>query len=59
MKQHAAKAKVAVAGGITSATVADYVALRPDIVIVGSGITKAADPVAEAKAIRAAMEAAR
>lgn len=59
MKRHARKAKVAVAGGITSATVADYVVLGPDIVIVGSGITKAADPVAEAKAIRAAMEAAR
>lgn len=51
MKQHAKKAKVSVAGGINSKTINDYVALQPDIVIVGSGITHAADPVKEAKYI--------
>ncbi len=39
---------LAVAGGINRSTVADYLALRPHIVIVGSGITGAADPAAEA-----------
>jgi 3-hexulose-6-phosphate synthase len=51
MKQHAKKAKVSVAGGINSKTINDYVALQPDIVIVGSGITHAEDPVKEAKFI--------
>lgn len=47
--------KVAVAGGINSETIADYVALEPNIVIVGSGILKAADPVEAAKRIKAAL----
>jgi 3-hexulose-6-phosphate synthase len=39
---------LAVAGGISRSSAADYLALRPHIVIVGSGITGAADPAAEA-----------
>lgn len=57
MTEHAKKAKIAVAGGINSKTVSDYVALDPDIIIVGSGITRAKDPLSEIKAIREAMDA--
>lgn len=46
------KAKIAVAGGINSTTIDQYVELNPDIVIVGTGITHANDPVLEAKKIK-------
>jgi 3-hexulose-6-phosphate synthase len=39
---------LAVAGGINRSTVADYLALSPHILIVGSGITRAADVATEA-----------
>lgn len=55
LKQYTKKVKVAVAGGINSETVGDYVALEPDIVIVGSGILYAADPLKAAKSIKAAL----
>jgi len=55
MKQHAKQAKIAVAGGINSQTIEKYVALAPDIIIVGSAITRAADPVEEARKIKQAM----
>ncbi|WP_026931937.1 3-hexulose-6-phosphate synthase [Glycomyces tenuis] len=57
MKKHSTKAKIAVAGGISSETIHEYVALQPDIVIVGSAIMNAADPVEEARLIKAAMTA--
>lgn len=53
MKQCTKKAGVSVAGGINCTTIKEYAALHPDIVIVGSGITHALDPVAEAKEIYA------
>lgn len=56
LKQYTKKVKVAVAGGINSETVGAYVALEPDIVIVGSGILNADDPLAAAKAIKAALK---
>lgn len=56
MKKYAKKAKVAVAGGITSKTIDQYVELNPDIIIVGTGITHAEDPVTEARLIKEAME---
>jgi len=55
MKESSKKAEIAVAGGISSKTIAKYVELKPDIVIVGSAIGNAEDPVAEAKAIKEAM----
>lgn len=55
LKHYVKKVKVAVAGGINSETIDDYVALEPDIVIVGSGILNAADPVDAAKRIKAAL----
>lgn len=55
MKESSKKAEIAVAGGISSKTLAKYVELKPDIVIVGSAIGNAEDPVAEAKAIKEAM----
>lgn len=52
-------ARTAVAGGITAETCGVLAALRPDIVIVGSGITGAADPRAAAAAVRAAVQEGR
>ena len=43
--------RIAVAGGISSQTVKDYALLGPDVVIVGSAITHAADPADEARKI--------
>ena len=45
------KARIAVAGGISSQTVKDYALLGPDVVIVGSAITHSADPAGEARKI--------
>lgn len=50
--------KIAVAGGINSKTIDQYVALNPDIIIVGSAIGHAEDPVEEARLIKTAMEKA-
>jgi 3-hexulose-6-phosphate synthase len=48
-------AGTAVAGGITPTSAPAIAALHPDIVVVGSGITRAADPRAAAATIRAAL----
>jgi len=48
----AEKAMTAVAGGISPETVDGYLALRPDILIVGSGILNQRDKRAAAEAIR-------
>lgn len=48
---------IAVAGGITCDTAADYLRLDPSILIVGSGITGAADVVAEAARMRGVLDA--
>jgi 3-hexulose-6-phosphate synthase len=53
--QHTA---LAVAGGIDRTTAAAYLALGPSILIVGSGITRSADPAAEAHALRQVIEGA-
>lgn len=47
---------LAVAGGISRSTAADYLRYQPAVVIVGSGITRAADPAAETRALRAVLE---
>jgi len=48
-------ARTAVAGGITPVNAGSAAALEPDIVIVGAGVTRAADPRAAASAVRAAL----
>lgn len=55
MTKHAKKAKIAVAGGINSKTIQKYVELDPDIIIVGTGITRAENPVEEACLIKEAI----
>ena len=56
MTAYTKRAKRAVAGGISSKTVDQYAALKPDIVVVGSALIRAKDPVEEAKRIRAALD---
>jgi 3-hexulose-6-phosphate synthase len=58
MKKYSKSAKIAVAGGINSKTIHEYVALNPDIIIVGSGITRSENPREEARAIKEAMQLA-
>jgi len=58
LRRHVKTAQVAVAGGISSATIDSYLALRPDIVIVGSGILNASDPEKEARLIFNALREA-
>lgn len=55
MTECAKKTPIAVAGGINSKTIEKYVALKPEIIIVGSAIGHAEDPLAEAKAIKTAL----
>ena len=47
---------VAVAGGIAAATALEYLSAGAAVLIIGSAITKASDPVAEAVAIRRIMD---
>lgn len=51
MNEYVEAVGVGVAGGITVETIAEYVSLKPEIIIVGSGIIKAKDPVAAAHQI--------
>ena len=51
IKACARSAEISVAGGIRLETVADYAALRPDVLIVGGAIGSAPDPAAAARAI--------
>lgn len=51
IKKFAKRTEVAVAGGINEHTLQNYVEVNPDIIIVGSGITSADDPVSAAKKI--------
>jgi 3-hexulose-6-phosphate synthase len=48
LSQAATGVALAVAGGINRTTLPDYLALGPQIIIVGGGITRAADVAAEA-----------
>ncbi len=48
--------RISVAGGINVDTVEEYLALDPDVVIVGGGILGQEDPVAAARAIREKMD---
>ena len=56
MAEHCRHAKISVAGGIHADSVAEYAALKPEVLIVGSGITHAEDPAAEAKRIKDSMK---
>jgi 3-hexulose-6-phosphate synthase len=49
---------LAVAGGIDRTTAPAYLESSPSILIVGSGITRAADPAAEARALRRVIDGA-
>jgi len=49
-------AALAVAGGINPKNILEIVSLKPDVIIVGSGITSAPDPAVAARQIRKAMD---
>ncbi|MGI6067248.1 3-hexulose-6-phosphate synthase [Absicoccus porci] len=55
MKKASKQSKISVAGGINPETVKRYKELGADVIIVGGGITHAADPVAAAHAIAEKM----
>lgn len=55
MAEHCKKAKISVAGGISADTTAEYAALKPEVLIVGSGITHADNPAEAAKTIKDSM----
>ena len=52
IKSCAKKTRISVAGGIQLDTIEEYLALKPDVVIVGGGILGQQDPKAAARAIR-------
>lgn len=52
MKEAVRKAKISVAGGISTDTIEKYKALSPEIIIVGSGITHAKNAKEAAKKIK-------
>jgi len=52
------RVQIAVAGGINSKTLAEYLVQKPDIVIVGGAIINAADPATEAKNIYSQIQEA-
>jgi 3-hexulose-6-phosphate synthase len=51
LKQYVKKAQIAVAGGINSKNIDQYLLYQPDIIIVGGGIINANDQVKEAQLI--------
>lgn len=51
LRRYVKRTQIAVAGGINSKTISKYIALHPDIVIVGSGILNSDDPELEARLI--------
>jgi 3-hexulose-6-phosphate synthase len=59
LKKLARRSQIAVAGGIRASTLPEYIAERPDVVIVGGAILNAEDPVAEAARIHARIREAR
>ena len=52
ISRHVKRAGVAVAGGIHAGTAKEYLAYRPSIMIVGSGIIHAKDPAEAAKKLK-------
>ncbi len=51
MRKYAKRAELAVAGGISAKTIADYLKYKPEIIIVGNGIVKAQNPAETANLI--------
>ena len=49
--------KVAIAGGISTDNIDEYAAIKPDVIVVGEGITQAKDPREATARIRLAMVA--
>lgn len=49
MKRHSKCCEIFVAGGVNSGNIREYMKLGADVAVVGGGICRAADPVAEAR----------
>ena len=59
LRSYVKNAKLAIAGGINRGSIEKFVALRPDVIIVGEGITGAEKYCEAAAFFKAAMEAAK
>jgi 3-hexulose-6-phosphate synthase len=59
LKGHVKQSKLALAGGISLTNIARYVAMCPEVVIVGEAITGASDLVGTCRKIRTAMDEGR
>lgn len=57
MRQYVSRTQLAVAGGINCSTIEEYMKYHPEIIIVGSGIVKAMDPVRAAQDLASRMHA--
>lgn len=55
MRQSVSNTALAVAGGISCSTIEEYMKYQPEIIIVGSGIVKAMDPVKAAQDLASRM----
>ena len=58
LRSYVKNAKLAIAGGINRTTIEKFAAICPDVIIVGEGITGAADYGEAAAFFKAAMDAA-
>lgn len=57
MKDFVKHAKLALAGGINPANIERYTSMEPEVIIIGEGITAAADPLEAASLVRKKMGA--
>lgn len=56
VKKHARNCRVSIAGGVKVDTIADIASHRPDVIIIGSGLTNVKNPAEAARKMREAVD---